>query len=354
MTVPGGLTPNYGLGGISASVDLGPDFNSTYGWTNPYTDFRNSNLSAHFPYAAQIWKSMWDDNRVPESVRGKVTLEGVIAIDPVALSYMLGAVGSVTMPDGEVITKDNIVELMQSTAYARFPTDQNARKEYLQDVGDEVLKKVMTGVTASPRKLIDALGRAASERRIAVWSASPAEQQLLEETPLASVIPDDPAPYAQVVVNNLAGNKMDYYLKREIEYAADGCNGEMRNSTIIVRLANTASDAPLPGYVGSAEGLADSVQLDVPDGSMVTSVRVIATKGSKLLGVTSNGERTSAVQAVERGHPTFEVQVVVPPGESGELTFRLSEPTSAGTPRVPVQPLIDNVTPKISVPECSG
>lgn len=356
MTVPGGLTPNYGLGGISASVDMGAEFDTAYGWTKPYSDFRNSNLSAHFPYAAQIWKSMWDDNRVPEPARKKFALDGVIAIDPVALSYVLGAVGAVTMPDGEVITQDNIVELMQSTAYARFPdsTDQNARKEYLKNVGDEVLRKVTTGVAASPRKLIDALGRAAGERRIAVWSASPAEQELLEETPLAHVIPDDPAPYAQVVVNNLAGNKMDYYLKREIEYAADGCDGDMRNSTIIVRLANTASDAPLPGYVGSAEGLADSVPLDLPDGTMVTSVRVIATKGSKLLGVTSNGERTSAFTQVERGHPSFEVQVVIPPGESGELTFRLSEPTSPGAPRVPIQPLIDNVSPKVSVPECSG
>jgi len=45
---------------------------------------------------------------------------------------------------------------------------------------------------------------------------------------------------------------------------------------------------------------------------------------------------------------------VIPPGEGGELTFRLSEPTSPGAPRVPIQPLIDNVTPKVSVPECSG
>ena len=33
------------------------------------------------------------------------TVDGAIAIDPVALSYILGAVGSVTMPDGETITK---------------------------------------------------------------------------------------------------------------------------------------------------------------------------------------------------------------------------------------------------------
>ena len=71
----------------------------------------------------------------------------------------------------------------------------------------------MTGRVESPRELLDALGKAVSERRIAVWSSSPADQTLLEETPLAHVIPDDPAPYAEVVINNLGGNKLDYYLQ---------------------------------------------------------------------------------------------------------------------------------------------
>ena len=161
---------------------------------------------------------------------------------------MLGAVGPVTMPDGEVITKDNVVELTESTAYARFPTDQSARKKYLQDIANDVVKK-MTGRVESPRNLLDALGRAVSERRIAMWSSSPADQTLLEETPLAHVIPDDPAPYAEVVINNLGGNKLDYYLRREIEYAADGCDGETRKSTVTIRLENTAPDKSLPDYV---------------------------------------------------------------------------------------------------------
>ena len=52
-----------------------------------------------------------------------------------------------------------------------------------------------------------------------------------------------------------------------------------------------------------------------------------------------------AFTGTERGHPSFEVQVAIPPGQSGELGFHLSEPTSPGAPRVPVQPLVDNVTP---------
>ncbi len=341
------LAPNTQLSGATASVDLGPDFMNQYGFTNPFTDFRNSNLSSHFPNAAQIWRSMWERE-------AGIKVDGVIAIDPVALSYILGAVGPVTMADGEVITEDNVVELTESTAYVRFPNDQDARKKYLQDIANEVVKKT-TGQVKSPNKLLDALGKSANERRIAVWSSVPAEQKILETTPLGHAIPDDPAPYAEVVINNLGGNKMDYYLERHIEYAADECAGDKRNSTIIVRLTNTAEgDKQLPEYVAGTMGLIKGLPIKVPSGTMVTSVRVIATQGARLEGVTSNGEKISAVVGTERGHPTFEVQVLIPPGQSGELSFRLVEPTAPGKPRVPIQPLVDEVVPKVSVPTCGG
>jgi len=330
--------------GASAEVDLGAEFNRAYGWTNPLTDYRNSNLSPHFPYAAQIWKSMWER-------KTGASVDGVIALDPVVLSYVLGAIGPVTLADGEVINADNVVELTMSTAYIRFADDNWARKKYLQEIADAVVKKMM-GSIQSPRQLIDALGRAAGERRISVWSASPADQELLEQTPLAHVVPNDEAPYAQVIINNLSGNKMDYYLKREIEFAADGCDGDMRNSTITIRLTNTATDQPLPDYVAGVRGLAKEIQLSAPSGTMVSSVRVLTTKGAKLLSATSNGEPTTAIAYVENGRPSFEIQVAIPPGQSGELIFRLSEPTSPGEARVPAQPLIDDVTPKVSVPAC--
>lgn len=346
------LASNLGLRDATADVDLGPEFNKVYGWTNPLTDFRNSNLSPHFPFAAQIWKSMWER----QSKSGE-TLDGVFAIDPVALSYVLGAIGPVTLADGEVISADNVVELTMSTAYLRFPQDPvykdtNARKQYLQDIAGAVVKK-LTGPLPSPRKLLDALGRATAEGRISVWSANPNDEKLLLQTSLAHAVPDDAAPYAQVVINNLAGGKMDYYLRREIEYAADSCSGDFRNSTVTLKLTNTANpDQPLPNYVGGSAGLPAQLNIKVPNGTMVSSVRVIATKGSRLLSVTSNGDLTQSITHMENGHPSFEVQMAISPGKTVELAFRLSEPTSPGAPQVPVQPLIDNPRVKISVPEC--
>jgi hypothetical protein len=341
------LDSNVEFRGASADVDLGPEFNQNYGASRPFTDFRNSNQSAHFPYAAQIWKSMW------EKQSGK-KVDGVIATDPVALSYLLGAEGSVKLQDGQVVTQDNVVELTESTAYRMFPTDQAARKEYLQEIANAVVKKMtgQNGQIKSPGKLLDALGRAASERRIMVWSEFPAEQKVLEETTLAHTIPDDAAPYAQVVINNLGGNKMDYYLRREIEYDADGCDGDVRNSTITVRLSNTRSDSESE-WASVSQGLPRGLPIKIAPGTMVSSVRVLATKGATLESVTADGRRlVPNVETFERGHPSFEVQVVIPSGQTGELRFLLSEPASPGEPNVPIQPLIDTITPVVTTPQC--
>lgn len=340
------LAPNTELTGPFTPIDLGPEYTHQYGWTNPSTDFRNSNQSPHFPYAAQIWKAMW-------SQQTGQNVDGAIAIDPIALSYILGAVGSITLGDGEKVTKDNVVELTESTAYVRFPTDQAARKQYLQDIANAAVRK-MLGPVQSPRDLLEALGKAVGEGRIAVWSAAPEDQKLLEETPLAHVVPDDPAPYAGVVINNLGGNKLDYYLKREIEYAADGCEGPRRNSTVTVRLTNNTPDVPLPDYVAGSEGFLPNVPLEIPNGTMLTSVRLLTTTDAQLVSAVANGEPMKVFSEVERGHPTFEAQVAIPKGQSGEVTFYLSEPTASGKPRVPVQPLVDAVVPKVSVPECTG
>lgn len=341
------LGPNTDLNKPFYPISIDLEFQQQYGFTNPTTDYRNSNQSAHFPWAAQSWKSMWEQQT-------GMKVDGVIAIDPVVLSYILGATGPIVMPDGETVTENNVVELTESTLYARFPTDQAARKQYLQDIATEVVKK-LTKPVESPRKLLEALGRAVSQRRISVWSSSPSDQQLLEETPLAHVIPNDPAPYAEVVINNLGGNKIDYYLDRQIEYVADGCDGNTRLSTVTVRLTNKLADpSGLPDYVVGKLGFIPSLAENVPRGAMLTSVRLLATKDAQIVSALVNGKRIRVYGGTERGHPSFEAQVAIDPGKTAEVVFRLQEPVRPGEARVPVQPLIDNVVPKVAVPQCSG
>jgi hypothetical protein len=165
------------------------------------------------------------------------------------------------------------------------------------------------------------------------------------------VVPDDPAPYAEVVINNLGGNKLDYYLKREIEYSAGDCDGPTRKSVVTVRLTNNAPADGLPDYVAANT---NAPTIDVPYGTNLAWVSLLATTNAELTNATAGGQPLTIVGEAERDHPVFSAQVGVLPGQTTELRFEMTEPTAAGSPRVPVQPLVDTVAPKVSVPVCSG
>lgn len=320
-------------------IDLGPEYSALWGPRNTTTDFRNANASPHFPYAGQIWNSMWAEKTGEK-------LDGTIATDPVALGYILDATGPVTLADGEVISGDNVVEVTLSSAYARFGKDQLARKNYLQDISQAVVSKMTTGV-APTRKLLDAVGRAGSEGRISVWSADPAEQEILAGTKVGHTIPDDPAPYANVIVNNAGGNKLDYYLTRDISYTAESCTGPTRKSTVTATLTNTVNSDGLTQYVAS------TFQPGVPYGTNESIAYLYGTQGAKITGMKVDGVNAFSVQkGTELGRPVQAAYVTIAPGESSTVTWELEEPSVSGEATVPVQPLVDTPTISIDLPQC--
>ncbi len=320
-------------------IDLGPEYNALWGPRNTTTDFRNSNASPHFPYAGQIWTSMWAEQTGEK-------LDGAVATDPVALGYILDATGPITLADGEVISGDNVVEVTLSTAYARFGEDQLARKNYLQEISQAVVSKMTTGV-APTRKLLDAVGRAGSEGRISVWSADPAEQEILAGTKVGHTLPDDPAPYANVIVNNAGGNKLDYYLTRDISYTAESCTGPTRRSTVTATLTNTVNSDGLTQYVAS------TFQPGVPYGTNESIAYLYGTQGAKITGMKVDGVNAFSVQkGTEQGRPVQAAYVTIPPGESSTVTWELEEPSVSGEATVPVQPLVDTPTISIDLPQC--
>lgn len=322
-------------------IDLGADFAASYSPYQAASFWPNSNLSAHFPFAAQIWMSLWQQQSGQQ-------LDGAIGTDPVALGYLLGAVGPVTLGDGEVVNADNVVKLTESQSYARF-TDNIARKNYLQAIAGAVVAKTTSGGGASTTGLLTALGRAAGEGRLAVYSGVPGEQQVLAGTPLGRLVPDTPAPYAGLVVNNAAGNKLDYYLRRSINYSAGDCSARTRTSTVAVTLHNGAPTSGLPDYV--------TTRFDRGPGAPGTArsrVSLYATAGAQLTAVTVDGVPTTAAAAAELGHPVFTVDLLSPPSGTQVLQFQLIEPTAAGVAQVPVQPLVLPMDVRVDVPDCAS
>ncbi|MEW2015257.1 DUF4012 domain-containing protein [Rhodococcus sp. NPDC076796] len=325
-------------------IDLGPDFFNFYeSRFQPTQNWQNSNVSPHFPYAGQIWQSMWEQETGER-------VDGALATDPVALGYILDVVGPITMGDGEVIDGSNVVQITQSDAYFRFEDDNAARKTYLQDIAARVVAK-MQGNIGSPSALLEALGKATSEGHIAVWSADPALQAILGPTKIGHEVPDSPDPYAAVVVNNGAGGKLDYYLQRKVTYSAQSCDGPTRTTRVVAEITNNAAQQDYTTYIAGRQN--DSTRYDGPPGTNRSVVALYATQGATLTNATINGTPLFLLTAAERGHPVFYVPVVIEPGQTKTIEYNLVEPTVAGEAQAPVQPQSVPAATEVDFPDCN-
>lgn len=326
-------------------LDLGEDYNELY--YDGSGLWGDTNWSPHFPHTGRQWVAM------REKQTGQ-RLDGVLATDPVALSYLLEATGPATLPTGERVSAGNVVDLTMKTVYERFPLrkDDVARDAFLQSVSRAVFDRVLSG-RAEPSEMAAGLGRAVDERRMVVWSRRPAEQRELAATPLGGVLPEGPGPFAALVVNNEGGNKLDYYLERRFDYRQVGCAGGQRRTRVTVELTNTAPRRGLPPYVTERVD-ADGRAYQPPRGERGAyglAVYVYAAQGAELTKSTLDGEPLSIYPGIERGHPAFRYRLEISPGETSRASFDFAEPAAAGPAATVVQPLVQ---PQITTTRVEG
>jgi hypothetical protein len=266
-------------------------------------------------------------------------VDGVLAVDPTALSYLLAATGPATLPDKTQVSAANAVELTQSTNYAKFGELSSSaiaqRKSYQRDIATAASRKVLDA-RGDPTALLRAADTAAGERRILVWSADPAIQADLAQTSVAGIIPKTTAPYVGLSIVNDGGNKLDYYLDRSLTWQRTGC-GPTRRTTVTITLTNNAPASGLSPYVTAR---ADSHSYPVKPGDNRLQVSYLATQGALMEGVTVAGRPGTASIGTERGHPIYTVDLELPRGTSRAIVLTLSEPAGTGAPIVLRQPLV--------------
>ncbi|MGW0594307.1 DUF4012 domain-containing protein [Streptosporangium sp. NPDC002607] len=322
------LSANTGLAASPVPVaDHGQDFLGRYG-TSATRMLSVSNLSPHFPYAAATWTGLWE-----RQAGGR--LDGAIATDPVGLAHLLRVIGPVSLPGGSEVTAENVVDLTEREAYARYP-DPAARKRFLIEIAGAVSEALPTSLV-DPTRLLPALSDMVSERRIQIWSRHEAEQRRLSRTPVGGVLPSRPGPFAGLVVNNSAGGKLDYYLERSLDYELGPCQGGLRSSTVRIRLTNDVPGGTLPSYV---TGRLDAPRSGHTPGSNLLWVSLYGGLGARMTAARLDGERVSVIREAERSHPVYSALLEFAPRQSRRLEFDFTELASDEPPLVPVQPLV--------------
>ena len=309
----GSNEPLYGTSLKKIPVDVPQEFLNLYG-NNPAI-IQNSNLSPHFPYGAEIWLGLWKEEFGED-------LDGVIAVDPTALSYVLRATGPITLADGEQITSQNVVAETLEVAYKRYETDNRARKQHLVDIMDAVSAKLNSG-GYSKVKMAQALRDGIIANRILVYSANPDVQTKLSKARLGGYMSLEKNNEFRAVIQNIDAGKLDYYLDRSVEIKSQSCE-RVRETQVKVRVTNTLKNAEgLSAYVltRADKGKPESL---VP-GSHRFKVFIYGPVGAEVVSVSRENRIANLGGAsIERKRPIYVVDVDLAPGQSEELLANFS------------------------------
>jgi hypothetical protein len=216
---------------------------------DPAQDWQNVNMSPDFPTVGAVISDLF-----PQS--GGSPVDGVIAVDPAGLQALLTLTGPINVTGWPVpITAANVQHVTLFDAYLRY-TDEAQRSSFLGDVAHAAFSAFTGLQVGDPARLLAVLGPAAQGRHIQVYSSRVAEEAYLDEAGLAGALPSVRSDSVALTTQNLAANKIDYYLHRAMSYRvtltpAGNPGGGLPSRTAAdatygLRLDNTAPASGLP------------------------------------------------------------------------------------------------------------
>ena len=294
-------------------VVMPAEFLKLYG-KNPAI-LQNSNLSPHFPYGAQVWLGLW-------KARYGQQLDGVIAVDPTALSYVLRATGEITLKSGEKITSENVVEETLKNAYERYEKDNDARKQYLVDIMNATAAKLTKG-EYSKIKMAKALRDGIKANRILIYSTNKDAQEKLAAVKLSGELGLDANNEYRTVIQNIDASKLDYYLDRSVAIESKSCEKD-RQTQVRIRVTNTLkTGVGLSPYVLTRADKGKPASLVT--GAHRFKVFIYGPTNAKLVSVSRENRIADLGGAsVERKRPIYVGDVDLAPGASEELLANFS------------------------------
>jgi hypothetical protein len=258
------------------------------------TYFHDSGFSPDFPRAAELWRAHWDE-QFPE-----VPIDGVLALDPVAMSYLLVGTGPVSVGP-LTLTPENVVEELLNRPYREL--EVGAQDALFEEAAAAIFDAI-TGDVASPIDLVRGLSRAAEERRLLVAPFDEAVADELEGTPVLGELSgeDGATPHVDVGLNDATGSKMSYYLRYWAEVRATSCESghqRLEGSMSMSQAIAPADAAELPDY------LTGGGVFGTEPGTQLVFVRIYGPYGGSIDQVKIDGKSEPVSKKLLNGRPVI-------------------------------------------------
>jgi hypothetical protein len=273
-------------------------------------------FTPHFPREAELIAARWTREYDEK-------LDGVVAIDPVALGYLMEATGPIEVGNVELSAKNVAAELLHD-AYVRTP-DPNLQDLWFEAVAGSVFKRISDG-PVDGEKLVRGLARGVEEGRIYVASFHDDEQAELAGTKVAGEVPSSAAegPQAGVFLNDSTASKMGWYLEYDVTVKSS-CDGRQRRGLV----ATMDIRSTLKPGVKLPESVTGPGLYGTSKGEHLVSVDIFGPQSGTLGGLKFDGEdQMGAEFSTYRRHPTTSVAVFLQPGATHRITWTMNAASS--------------------------
>jgi hypothetical protein len=287
-------------------VPLTPDERALFGSTFT-ADPRDINFTPDFPRVAQTAAAM-------ARAHG-VRVDGVFAVDPVALSYVLHGTGPVDLGHGLQVNSGNAALVLLNTIY-RTVQDPNAQNDFYERAARSVFDALVSG-RGNQLRAIRGLVLAAGQGRVLAWSGDPQVARVIGDNALSGALPTDTGRTAQVglYLNDGVAGKMEYYLRHTSDLEATSCSDGVQRLRLTTTFRSTA-----PRGVASESVYVTGTGQYAPRGTILMNLRLYGPWRGSVDSLTVDGKPVTVTANQQDGRQVATLPVVLRPGGTMTLT----------------------------------
>lgn len=275
-------------------------------------------LSPDFPSVAKVIAGLY-----PQS--GGQPIDGVIAVDPAGVAALLRLTGPLRVPSWPApLTGRNAERILLYEQYLQLPNPD--RIDFLGEATRLLWERITSGPLPPVPKILAVLGPVVAKKHLMVSAIDPAEDAALDRAGInGRMAPVGDGDALAVVAQNAGGNKIDWFLKRTIDYRPrhDPATGKV-SAKLTITLDNAAPAAGLPDYV-----IGSSLQPPLPPGTNRLYLSVYTPLG--LVGARVNDAAAAMESEVETGRKVYSTYVDIGPGGQAVVQLDLAGTVRAGS-----------------------
>ncbi|WP_310962229.1 DUF4012 domain-containing protein [Nocardioides terrisoli] len=300
---------------------------------------RDANFNPNFPRFAQMAAGI-----VGQRTHQK--FDGVFALDPVTLSYLLRATGPVQVDGGTSLTAANAPRILLNQAYLDI-ADPVAQDAFFAEAARKIFTAVVAG-QGDQLGVVRGLARGVDERRVLAWSSRPDLAKAIDSTAVAGLLTDPSGPpQIGVFLDDATATKLEYYLRTDSHLTNVSCDGDQVRTTVATTLRSRVPvHKPLPvsvtgpGRFGPLRDMLLNVRFFGPSSGIIQSITVDG-KQQTVAGGTAGDRQVAVVPVRLRPGQTLRLRARVSfgPGASNQVQLTTTPGLTSGKDPVSIDGL---------------